>query len=211
MRLPAQLWEDSMFRCCMKQNLIKTKIYPPLRLPGLPRRSLLAKPGQSKITNYAKRTQFFKKSNVYNLNKNKELQQKMDNGHLVKTNPNEPNFTRLRRAGGFTPSGAEQQLLQEQICGLFRFTVNLQKASYSVTALSGDASGGSAICGGSVSEGILYLASNQAPRSISLHLWEQKGKNLLSSDDFCEAVLMVFLQVGHLCAIAALYLSEVKN
>jgi hypothetical protein len=132
----------------------------------------------------------------------------------TQTNPILPaygGFTRLRRAGGFTPSGAEQQLLQEQICGLFRFTVNLQKASYSVTALSGDASGGSAICGGSVSEGILYLASNQAPRSISLHLWEQKGKNLLSSDDFCEAVLMVFLQVGHLCAIAALYLSEVKN
>ena len=48
---------------------------------------------QSKITNYAKRTQFFKKSSIYNLNKNKELQQKMDFGHLVKTNPNEPNFT----------------------------------------------------------------------------------------------------------------------
>jgi hypothetical protein len=50
--------------------------------------------GQSKITNYAKRTQFFKKSNVYNLNKNNELQQIMDNGHLVKTNPNEANFQR---------------------------------------------------------------------------------------------------------------------
>jgi len=46
-----------------------------------------------KRVNYAKRTQFFKKSNVYNLNKNNELQQKMDNGHLVKTNPNEPNQT----------------------------------------------------------------------------------------------------------------------
>jgi len=55
------------------------------------------KTGQSKITNYAKRTQFFKKSNVYNLNKNNELQQKMDNGHLVKTNPIKPNFIRLRR------------------------------------------------------------------------------------------------------------------
>jgi hypothetical protein len=41
---------------------------------------------------FAKQTQFFKKSNVYNLNKNKKLQQKMDNGHLVKTNPNKPNL-----------------------------------------------------------------------------------------------------------------------
>jgi len=49
--------------------------------------NLWLKISQSKITNYAKRTQFFKKSNVYNLNKNNELQQKMDNGHLVKTNP----------------------------------------------------------------------------------------------------------------------------
>jgi hypothetical protein len=46
-----------------------------------------------KRVNYAKRTQFFKKSNVYNLNNNNQLQQKMDFGHLVKTNPNEPNFT----------------------------------------------------------------------------------------------------------------------
>jgi len=46
-----------------------------------------------KRVNYAKRTQFFKKSSVYNLNKNNQLQQKMAKGHLVKTNPNEPNFT----------------------------------------------------------------------------------------------------------------------
>jgi hypothetical protein len=44
--------------------------------------------------NYAKRTQFFKKSNVYKLIKNKELQRKMQIGHLVKTNPNKANFTR---------------------------------------------------------------------------------------------------------------------
>jgi hypothetical protein len=60
---------------------------------------------QSKITNYAKRTQFFKKSNVYNLNKNNKLQQKMDNGHLVKTNPNEPNFTPCW-VRGYTGTGA---------------------------------------------------------------------------------------------------------
>ena len=44
--------------------------------------------------NYAKRTQFSKKSNVYNLIKNNELQRKNEIGHLVKTNPNEANFTR---------------------------------------------------------------------------------------------------------------------
>jgi hypothetical protein len=43
--------------------------------------------------NYAKQTQFLKKSNVYNLIKNNELQRKMQNGHLVKTNPNKANFT----------------------------------------------------------------------------------------------------------------------
>jgi hypothetical protein len=53
--------------------------------------NLWLKIDQSKITNYAKRTQFSKKSNVYNRNFNNELQRKMDNGHLVKTNPNEPN------------------------------------------------------------------------------------------------------------------------
>jgi hypothetical protein len=47
-----------------------------------------------KRVNYAKQTQFFKKSNVYNLNGNNELQRKMQNGHLVKTNPNKANFTR---------------------------------------------------------------------------------------------------------------------
>ncbi len=59
---------------------------------------------QSKISNYAKRTQFFKKSNVYNLNKNNELQQKMDFGHLVKTNPKRTQFyPPLRLAGKPNP------------------------------------------------------------------------------------------------------------
>jgi len=47
---------------------------------------------QSKIINYAKQTQFAKKSNVYNLSKNNELQRKMNNGHLVKTNPIQTQF-----------------------------------------------------------------------------------------------------------------------
>jgi hypothetical protein len=65
------------------------------------RRSLLAKADQSKTTNYAKQSQFSKKSNVYKLNKNKELQRKIENGHLVKTNPNKPNFEQFR-AKNFT-------------------------------------------------------------------------------------------------------------
>ncbi len=48
---------------------------------------------QSKITKNAKRTQFPKKSNVYNRNFNNELHRKTNNGHLVKTNPNKPNFS----------------------------------------------------------------------------------------------------------------------
>jgi hypothetical protein len=52
----------------------------------------LAKTGQSKPTNYAKRTQFFKKSNAYNRSFENGLQQKMHNGHLVKTNPNKANL-----------------------------------------------------------------------------------------------------------------------
>jgi hypothetical protein len=44
-------------------------------------------------TNYsAKQTQFFKKSNVYNRNKNNELQRENESGHLVKTNPIKPNL-----------------------------------------------------------------------------------------------------------------------
>jgi hypothetical protein len=54
----------------------------------------LAKADQSKITNYAKQSQFPKKSNVYNLSFNNELQRKINDGHLVKTNPNKANFTR---------------------------------------------------------------------------------------------------------------------
>jgi hypothetical protein len=44
--------------------------------------NLWLKFNQSKNINYAKRTQFPKKSNVYNLNKNKELQRKMHNPNL---------------------------------------------------------------------------------------------------------------------------------
>jgi hypothetical protein len=47
---------------------------------------------QSKMNDYAKQTQFFKKSNIYNRNFNNELQRKMNNGHLVKTNPNKANL-----------------------------------------------------------------------------------------------------------------------
>jgi hypothetical protein len=54
----------------------------------------LAKADQSKRINYAKRTQFFKKSNVHNINNNNELQRKTQIGHLVKTNPNKANFIR---------------------------------------------------------------------------------------------------------------------
>jgi hypothetical protein len=55
---------------------------------------LWLKLSQSKMINYAKQTQFSKKSNVYNRNCYNGLQRKMHNGHLVKTNPNEPKFTR---------------------------------------------------------------------------------------------------------------------
>ena len=47
---------------------------------------------QSKITNYAKQTQFPKSKNIYNRNYDNELQRKMNNGLLVKTNPNKPNL-----------------------------------------------------------------------------------------------------------------------
>ena len=47
---------------------------------------------QSKMINYAKQTQFPKKSNVYNRNFNNQLQRKINNGHLVKTNPNKANL-----------------------------------------------------------------------------------------------------------------------
>jgi len=41
---------------------------------------------------YAKQTQFAKKSNVYNRSFYNELQLKMNNGHLVKTNPIQTQF-----------------------------------------------------------------------------------------------------------------------
>jgi hypothetical protein len=68
--------------------------------------NLWLKINQSKQLNYAKRTQFPKKSNVYNRSFNNQLQRKFDNGHLVKTNPIKPNFIRrpVRRSfseGGF--------------------------------------------------------------------------------------------------------------
>jgi len=44
------------------------------------------------MDDYAKRTQFPKKSNAYNLKKNNELQQKTSCGHLVKTNPKQTQF-----------------------------------------------------------------------------------------------------------------------
>ncbi len=54
--------------------------------------NLWLKIDQSKIINYAKRTQFRTKSSFYNHNFNNELQRKNEIGHLVKTNPNEPNL-----------------------------------------------------------------------------------------------------------------------
>jgi hypothetical protein len=56
----------------------------------------LAKADQSKQLNYAKRTQFLKKSNVYNRSFDNELQRKSSRGHLVKTNPIKPNLVHLR-------------------------------------------------------------------------------------------------------------------
>jgi len=47
----------------------------------------LTKEDQSKQLNYAKQTQFPKKSNGCNASINKELQRKNQLGHLVKTNP----------------------------------------------------------------------------------------------------------------------------
>jgi len=51
------------------------------------------------------------------------------------------------------------------------------------------------------SEITLYLASSQAPKSISLHRREQKGKNFASSDCLLVDALTIFLQIGHLCFI----------
>jgi hypothetical protein len=51
---------------------------------------------QSKTTNYAKRTQFAGCPNICNASINNELQRKIDNGHLVKTNPIKPNQTQFQ-------------------------------------------------------------------------------------------------------------------
>jgi hypothetical protein len=56
--------------------------------------NLWLKINQSKCINYAKQSQFSKKSNVYNRSFNNQLQRKFDNGHLVKTNPIKPNLVR---------------------------------------------------------------------------------------------------------------------
>jgi len=89
-----------MFRNAMKKNLIpcfpnillpdnlifRFPLYPCALVP------LWLKFNQSKITNYAKQSQFAKKSNAYNRSFYNELQLKMDNGHLVKTNPIQTQF-----------------------------------------------------------------------------------------------------------------------
>jgi hypothetical protein len=55
---------------------------------------------QSKHVNYAKQSQFSKKSNVYNRNYDNELQRKNEIGHLVKTNPIQTQiYPPLRLAG----------------------------------------------------------------------------------------------------------------
>lgn len=48
---------------------------------------------------------------------------------------------------------------------------------------------------------ILYLLSSQAPKSINLHLCEQKGKKFASSDCFSGGILTIFLQIGQMCFI----------
>jgi hypothetical protein len=68
-------------------------VYPPLRLTERTwRLSVLSEKINQNEVNYAKQSQFIKKSNVYNINKNNELQRKMHIGHLVKTNPNKANL-----------------------------------------------------------------------------------------------------------------------
>jgi hypothetical protein len=78
------------------------------------------KPDQSKITNYAKQSQFPKKSNVYNRNFNNELQRKTNCGHLVKTNPNEANLARrsLGEGGFICPTRRLTHLLRTHIMSL---------------------------------------------------------------------------------------------
>ena len=69
--------------------------------------NLWQKINQSKHINYAKRTQFRTKSNFYNPNSSNELQRKNEIGHLVKTNPNEPNFKRHTCPVPRTPNGGQ--------------------------------------------------------------------------------------------------------
>ena len=52
------------------------------------------------------------------------------------------------------------------------------------------------------SEIILYLASSQAPKSISLHRCEQNGEYFTPSDGSGTESSTVFLQIGHLYFMA---------
>ena len=48
------------------------------------------------------------------------------------------------------------------------------------------------------SRGIVYFASSQIPRSISLHRWEQNGKNRPASHSFRDGLSTGLSQAGHL-------------
>jgi hypothetical protein len=52
---------------------------------------MTGKPTKKRV-NYAKQSQFPKSQIIYNRNSNNQLQRKIDNGHLVKTNPNKANL-----------------------------------------------------------------------------------------------------------------------
>jgi len=48
------------------------------------------------------------------------------------------------------------------------------------------------------SETILYSASSQAPKSINLHRFEQKGKNFPALASCMSGALMILWHTGHL-------------
>ena len=84
---------------------------------------LWLKMDQSKQLNYAKQTQFSKKSNVYNLNNYNELQRKINNGHLVKTNPNKANLW-WAKSNHLVPSAVEESIKTTSgFAGLHNFTL----------------------------------------------------------------------------------------
>ena len=64
-------------------------------------------------------------------------------------------------------------------------------AVYCVLKEADDKSDEPLVSSGSGPDIILYSASSQAPKSISLHRREQKGKNFASSDSFLNDVLTV--------------------